>query len=108
MSYNSQTLRTITDWLFARNTLVDWGEQSQTMKNDFQQTIDNFFFATIAKNKAHIDFEGTEAERFLFNRAFYLGAQWSAKTSSELSPHIAKFIEFMVWLTADEIPQDAA
>jgi hypothetical protein len=99
---------TITDWLFARNTLNDWREQSTAMKNEFQQTIDNFYFATIAKNKAHIDFEGTEAERFLFNRAFYLGAQWSARTSSELSPHIAKFIEFMVWLTADEIPQDAA
>ena len=78
------------------------------MRNEFQQTIDNFYFATIAKNKSHIDFEGTEAETFLFNRGFYLGAQWSARTTSELSPHIAKFIEFMVWLTGDEIPQDAA
>jgi len=78
------------------------------MTDQFQRTIDNFYFATLAKNKRHINFEGTEAERFLFNRAFYLGAQWSARTSAELSPHIAKFIEFMVWLTGEEIPDNAA
>jgi hypothetical protein len=78
------------------------------MRSEFQRTIDNYYFATIAKNKRDITFEGTEAEKFLFNRGFYLGAQWSAKTTSELSPHIAKFIEFMVWLTGDEIPNDAA
>lgn len=72
--------------------------------NEFDRTIANFYFATINKNKRHIEFQGTEAERFLFNRGFYLGAQWSARTSADLSPHIAKFIEFMVWLTADEIP----
>jgi len=77
-------------------------------KDQFQQTIDNFYFATLAKNKRHINFEGTEAEKFLFNRGFYLGAQWSARTTGELSPHIAKFIEFMVWLTGDELPEDAA
>jgi len=75
-------------------------------KDQFERTIENYYFATINKNKKHIDFEGTEAERFLFNRGFYLGAQWSARTSGELSPHIAKFIEFMVWLTGDEIPTE--
>ena len=75
-------------------------------KDQFERTIENFYFATINKNKKHIDFEGTEAERFLFNRGFYLGAQWSARTSGELSPHITKFIEFMVWLTGDEIPTE--
>ena len=75
-------------------------------KDQFERIIDSFYFATLAKNKKHISFEGTEAERFLFNRGFYLGAQWSARTSGELSPHIAKFIEFMVWLTADEIPTE--
>ena len=75
-------------------------------KDQFERTIDNYYFATIYKNKRHINFEGTEAERFLFNRGFYLGAQWSARTSGELSPHIAKFIEFMVWLTGDEIPTE--
>jgi len=75
-------------------------------KSDFQRTIDNFFFATINRNKEHLNFQGTEEERFLFNRGFYLGAQWSARTSGELSPHIAKFIEFMVWLTADELPTE--
>ena len=77
-------------------------------KDQFERIIENFYFATINKNKKHINFEGTEAERFLFNRAFYLGAQWSARTSAELSPHIAKFIEFMVWLTGEEIPDNAA
>jgi hypothetical protein len=76
--------------------------------NEFDRTIANFYFATINKNKRHIEFQGTEAERFLFNRGFYLGAQWSARTSADLSPHIAKFIEFMVWLTADEIPLEDA
>ena len=75
-------------------------------KDQFERTIDNYYFATITKNKRHIIFEGTEAEKFLFNRGFYLGAQWSARTTADLSPHIAKFIDFMVWLTADEIPTE--
>src|SRR5215831_17050688 len=76
--------------------------------NEFERTISSYYFATLAKNKKHLNFQGTEAERFLFNRGFYLGAQWSARTSTDLSPHIAKFIEFMVWLTADELPDNAA
>lgn len=40
--------------------------------------------------------------RVSFSRGFFLGAQYAMRTSSRLSPHIARFIEFMMWLTERE------
>ena len=37
--------------------------------------------------------------RTAFNRGFFLGGQYTMRVSSSLSPHIARFIEFMMWLT---------
>lgn len=34
----------------------------------------------------------------LSNEAFLAGARWNMKQTSELSPHIAKFIEMMILL----------
>jgi hypothetical protein len=34
----------------------------------------------------------------LSNAAFTAGARWAIRTSSDLSPHIAKFIEMMILL----------
>jgi hypothetical protein len=50
--------------------------------------------------KNHI--QDSESNRFMFNRGFYLGAQYAMKTSGELSPHIARFIEFIMWMTERE------
>lgn len=65
---------------------------------EFSQQSENFYYATLNKNKL----EDSETGRFLFNRGFYLGAQYAMRTSAELSPHIARFLEFVMWLTTRE------
>lgn len=65
---------------------------------EFSNKSDNFYYATITKNKL----QDSEDGRFLFNRGFYLGAQYAMRTSGELSPHIARFMEFIIWLTERE------
>lgn len=65
---------------------------------EFSQMSDSYYYATINKNKL----PDSEDGRLLFNRGFFLGAQYAMKTSAELSPHIARFIEFMMWLTTRE------
>lgn len=65
---------------------------------EFSKTSEDFYYATITKN--HL--EDSEYGRFLFNRGFYLGAQYAMRTSGELSPHIARFMEFIMWLTERE------
>lgn len=62
-----------------------------------KQSID-YYYAVITKNKV----DDSEDGRFLFNRGFYLGAQYAMRTSAELSPHIARFLEFVMWLTERE------
>jgi len=65
---------------------------------EFARDSESFYWRTIRKN----DIKDSEDGRLLFNRGFYLGAQYAMKTSSELSPHIARFLEFMMWLTERE------
>lgn len=65
---------------------------------EFSKSSDNYYYATITKNKMEDSVDG----RILFNRGFYLGAQYAMRTSSELSPHIARFLEFVMWLTERE------
>lgn len=64
---------------------------------NFKEIVDNAYFAASKQNKWTSSVETREA----FNVAFQRGAQWSARTSSHLAPHIAEFCEFMVWLTGD-------
>lgn len=66
--------------------------------DEFARVTERYYWATLRKN----DLEDTEEHRLLFSRGFYLGAQWSVRTSGELSPHIARFMEFIMWLTERE------
>ena len=69
---------------------------------DFQEIVNNAYFAASKTNK----WDSSPAIREAFNMGFQRGAQWSARTSSQLAPHIAQFCEFMVWLTALDLPQE--
>jgi len=69
---------------------------------EFSQESASAYYAFIRKNKL----EDTYEMRTAFNRGWYLGAQFAMHASAELSPHIARFIEFMMWLTERETPED--
>lgn len=62
---------------------------------EFSKISTSAYYAYIRKN----ELEDTEELRTTFNRAFFFGAQYAMRESTELSPHIARFIEFMMWLT---------
>jgi hypothetical protein len=70
---------------------------------EFSKESESYYWRTIRKN----DIGDSEAGRLLFNRGFYLGAQFAMRTSSELSPHIARFLEFVMWLTEKEDDRDS-
>jgi hypothetical protein len=44
----------------------------------------------------------------LFTDGFYRGAQFATRTTGELSPYIARFVEFMIWITDEAPPTDRA
>lgn len=67
------------------------------MPGEFAKESERMYYATRQKNG-----EDAEDPRFMFNRGFYLGAQYAMRTSGELSPHLAKFLEFVMWLTDRE------
>lgn len=71
---------------------------------EFSEKSIGIYYAVIRKYKL----EDTENNRFLFHRGFYLGAQYAMHTSSELSPHVARFIEFVMWLTEREEPDETS
>lgn len=62
---------------------------------EFSRESDSYYYGYIRKN----GIEDTPEHRTLFNAGFYRGAGYAVRTSSELSPHVARFIEFMMWLT---------
>jgi hypothetical protein len=41
------------------------------------------------------------SQREVFAEAFRRGAQWSARLSGQLSPHIAHLSDFLIWLMED-------
>lgn len=65
---------------------------------EFSKESESMYYAVLRKN----GIEGSDENRLMFNRGFYLGAQYAMRTSGELSPHIAKFLEFIMWLTERE------
>jgi hypothetical protein len=69
-----------------------------------QEIINNAYFAASHRNKWTSSVETREG----FNSGFYAGAQWAMRTSAQLSPHIAKFCELIVWLTSPDLPSDDA
>lgn len=62
---------------------------------EFSKVSDGMYYAYIRKNELADTVEG----RTLFNAGFYRGSQYAMRTSGELSPHIARFVEFVMWLT---------
>lgn len=65
------------------------------MGSQFNEQAERMYWAVLNKNQLN----DSEESRLLFNRGFYLGAQFAMRTSGELSPHIARFMEFIMWLT---------
>ena len=65
---------------------------------EFSKESESMYYATLRKNGV----DASEDNRLMFNRGFYLGAQYAMRTSGELSPHLARFLEFVMWLTERE------
>lgn len=65
---------------------------------EFSKKSTSIYYAYIRKN----GLDDSEVGRTLFNAGFYLGSQWAIHTSGELSPHIARFMEFIMWIGVDE------
>lgn len=65
------------------------------MPDEFARESTSMYYAVIRKNQV----EDSADNRFMFNRGFYLGAQYAMRISGELSPHLARFLEFVMWLT---------
>lgn len=68
------------------------------MANEFARVSDGAYWAWSYKHLSVIKRETPES-RECFNAGFFLGAQYAMRTSSELSPHVARFMEFIMWLT---------
>lgn len=62
---------------------------------EFNEYSDGAYYAYITKNQI----PDTLQNRTMFNAGFYRGSQYAMRISSELSPHVARFIEFIMWLT---------
>ncbi len=71
---------------------------------EFSNKSDQIYWAWSYKHLQLLDRENP-ACRESFNSGFYLGAQYAIHTSGELSPHIAKFLEFIMWLTERNEPE---
>lgn len=46
--------------------------------------------------------QDSDLDRTSFNYGFDAGARWAIRTSSQLSPHVAKFVELLVVLGFDQ------
>jgi len=65
---------------------------------EFANESEQAYWAWSYKHLALLDREAS-LSRECFNAGFYLGAQYAMHTSGELSPHLARFLEFTMWLT---------
>lgn len=65
------------------------------MPDEFSRASDSAYWSVLRRN----EYAHTPDNQFMFNRGFYLGAQYAMRTSGELSPHLARFMEFVMWLT---------
>ena len=69
---------------------------------EFAGVSDRMYYAYITKN--HI--EDSENGRTLWNAGFYRGSRYAIQTSGELSPHLARFMEFVMWMVERESEND--
>ena len=68
------------------------------MTKEFARASESAYWAWSYKYLASRHRE-LEIPRTCFNAGFYLGAQYAVRTSGEMSPHLARFMEFVMWLT---------
>jgi len=68
------------------------------MPSEFATVSDNAYWAWSYKHLNIIEREDPES-RECFNAGFFLGAQYAMRTSGQMSPHVARFMEFVMWLT---------
>lgn len=68
------------------------------MPSEFSKESWNAYYAWSYRHLDLIDRE-TELAKTCFNAGFYLGAQYATRTTGEMSPHLARFMEFVMWLT---------
>jgi len=68
------------------------------MPTEFSKASDNAYWAWSYKHLSFLDREQA-LSRECFNAGFYLGAQYATRTTGEMSPHLARFLEFVMWLT---------
>jgi len=80
---------------------------SEANSGTFNAAVRGSFYRYITTHNIelcdHYNHESGKCPQLLemFNAGFYRGAQYSIKVSGELSPYIARFIEFMMWITED-------
>lgn len=74
------------------------------MPNEFSKSSDNAYWAWSYKHLQLLDRE-LPVCRESFNAGFYLGAQYATRVTGEMSPHLARFMEFVMWLT--DRPEDS-
>ena len=68
------------------------------MTSEFSKASENAYWAWSYKHLASRHRE-LEIPRTCFNAGFYLGAQYATRVTGEMSPHLARFMEFVMWLT---------
>ena len=69
---------------------------------EFSNQSDKIYWAWSYKHLQMLDREAS-VSRECFNAGFFLGAQYAMHTSAELSPHVARFLEFVMWLTERDV-----
>lgn len=79
------------------------------MTSEFSKESDKAYWAWSYKHLHMLDRENPVC-RETFNAGFYLGAQYATRVTGEMSPHLARFLEFVMWLTdrADDSTTSAA
>jgi hypothetical protein len=97
---------------FLYETEYQDGEQSVVTTDQFNAQVRASFYRYVATHSFelcdHYNHESGKCPQILetFNAGFFRGAQFATKTTSELSPYIARFTEFMMWLTDDRESAD--
>lgn len=77
-------------------------------KNMLKEAQDRFWFG---RGQYIAGWMTTDTPRTVSNEAFTAGARWATRQTSELNPHIARFIEMMLllgFLEADDAKQENA
>ena len=82
---------------------------SEPTTDAFNAAVRSSFYRYISRTNFelcdHYNHESGKCPQLLemFNAGFFRGAQFATKATGELSPYIAKFIEFMMWITDEPI-----